>query len=482
MLVTFGGLCLMVVLVAGVTLWSVTQWERTNTMLSEQHQRSVLLHRALASIFRAVKKLQDAVSTSDGHARLKFEKSFARVAEDLDAWAGLAPSDEKRAHVDRIRKACSRIETNAQSVFDLLEGDRPREASQIMERRLGEGMLQTLEADFDKVVALDAKKRKRVMEQVRRVHHADEIVLAIAVFGAISLILLLFAYLASDLFAPLRALAAAQEAVSSGDYQQRLPEHRNDELGDVHRAFNRMVESVDRRQRLSALAAQDDALEENQETWDKVPSRLVLHRLLLQLKNQVQRLQTQAGQGADAEAERSAQAVTARLDELLGAVVRVAAFGFPLDLKLRQVDVRAMLYEVMSRFHDRFAERAVGVEIDVATDIGPVIADPMKLREVVIELVRNALAALPEQGGHVALRARLTDTAQAVRIEVGDDGPGMNPDAVEGTFPLDVGEDQRPPLGLAFVRSIIEQHGGTVKVHSEPGEGTEVHVTLTLTD
>lgn len=89
-------------------------------------------------------------------------------------------------------------------------------------------------------------------------------------------------------------------------------------------------------------------------------------------------------------------------------MARVTEFGFPLDLDLSRTDVRALLYRVFMRFGDEFAERAVSLDLEIAPEVGHAVVDKLKLREAVAELLRNALEALPESGGHLGLRSRLS--------------------------------------------------------------------------
>ncbi len=94
-----------------------------------------------------------------------------------------------------------------------------------------------------------------IKAQVQNTRHTAQLALSAAAFGTISLGLLLAAYLASDLFAPLREVKQALDDVARGDLQRHLDEERADELGQANPAFNRMVEAMEERQQLAALAA-----------------------------------------------------------------------------------------------------------------------------------------------------------------------------------------------------------------------------------
>lgn len=160
-------------------------------------------------------------------------------------------------------------------------------------------------------------------------------------------------------------------------------------------------------------------------------------------------------------------------------MARITEFGFPLDLNLTRTDVRALLYDVLMRFQDEFAERSASVEMDIDPEADHAVMDRLKLREVLSELVRNALAALPERGGRLGLRARIPEDGAELLLEVADDGTGADQSLIdEVSESQGTAQDDRPHVGLNMARAIVEQHGGQLEVHSEPGQGTYVQIKM----
>lgn len=121
-----------------------------------------------------------------------------------------------------------------------------------------------------------------------------------------------------------------------------------------------------------------------------------------------------------------------------------------------------------------------GVTIDYAacaSDVPPLFADPGQLKQVLLNLVINAVQAMP-QGGHVEIGmcARRADTEAAVprmRFCVRDDGPGIGPDVLPHVFePFYTTRPDGSGLGLAVVKKIAVQHGADIRVDSVPGRGS----------
>jgi PAS domain S-box-containing protein len=145
-----------------------------------------------------------------------------------------------------------------------------------------------------------------------------------------------------------------------------------------------------------------------------------------------------------------------RLDELLAEVAQLTA----------------------PRWRDAAQMEGRAIAVSVHTEGDVVLAgDPASLREAFINLVFNAVDALPA-GGQVALTASRNGAEIGVRVT--DSGVGMPPDVQTRIFePFYTTKGERGSgLGLAMVLSIVEQHGGRVAVRSAPDQGTTIQVTL----
>ncbi len=122
-----------------------------------------------------------------------------------------------------------------------------------------------------------------------------------------------------------------------------------------------------------------------------------------------------------------------------------------------------------------------GVKIDVR-DTGPVrvIGDPQELTQAVLNLVLNAVDAIPEKrGGRVKVVARRS--GDEALLEVSDDGLGMDPETARRCvdfFFSTKPEGEGTGLGLAIVQHIVTDHGGSLEIESQEGKGTTVSIRL----
>ena len=104
--------------------------------------------------------------------------------------------------------------------------------------------------------------------------------------------------------------------------------------------------------------------------------------------------------------------------------------------------------------------------------------DPDRMRQVILNLCLNGLEAMPD-GGELFLS--LHPEPDALRLEIRDTGMGIAPDALPHIFdPYFTTKGQGTGLGLATVHKIMEAHGGSISVTSEPGQGAVFRLLLPL--
>jgi signal transduction histidine kinase len=117
------------------------------------------------------------------------------------------------------------------------------------------------------------------------------------------------------------------------------------------------------------------------------------------------------------------------------------------------------------------AERGLRIERQVA-DPEPVVLDPTKIRQCVLNLLTNAIKFTPDGG---TISVQLTSDAEGVQVAISDTGRGITPEEMGRIFDLfntGAGDSKGLGLGLYLVKSFVELHGGRVWVRSRPGEGS----------
>ncbi|HEX7077378.1 MAG TPA: ATP-binding protein [Candidatus Eisenbacteria bacterium] len=298
--------------------------------------------------------------------------------------------------------------------------------------------------------------------------------LALAVLGAGLLALLLTLALSRRILGPVEALTNAARRMERGDLGARVEVRSRDEIGELAHAFNAMARALAENETLRRSLVGDVAHE--------------LRTPLTNLRCQIEAIQDGLAR-ADEGTIRSLHEETMLLGRLVDDLQDLAlAEAGRLPLHRAPVDVAAAVASAAQAVSPRASER--GVSVRAACPPGLVVsADPARMGQVLRNLLENALTHTPE-GGAVTIEAAGgtadgTTGGEAVTIVVSDTGSGIAPEHLPRVFerfyradPSRARETGGAGLGLAIVKHLVEAHGGSVAVSSEPARGAVFTVTF----
>jgi two-component system sensor histidine kinase AtoS len=115
---------------------------------------------------------------------------------------------------------------------------------------------------------------------------------------------------------------------------------------------------------------------------------------------------------------------------------------------------------------------------DLDTRIPETMADPMQLQQVFLNLMFNAIEAMPD-GGALAVKTSYNAALNLIRIAIADTGKGIEQSALEQIFqPFFTTKSKGSGLGLAISRRLVEEHGGDIYVESTPNKGTVFNISM----
>ena len=146
-----------------------------------------------------------------------------------------------------------------------------------------------------------------------------------------------------------------------------------------------------------------------------------------------------------------------------------------------------MIHAVPHKSHSRGSVRksprgGISCELDLEANAKSILADRLKLRGALEELIRSGLAMLPDRGGRIGVRVRSDQKDDMVLIEIADNGRGMDSETVKRALsvapPSDAGAPDASDVGTAMVSALVERHGGTFALLSKPGQGAVARLSL----
>jgi PAS domain S-box-containing protein len=166
-------------------------------------------------------------------------------------------------------------------------------------------------------------------------------------------------------------------------------------------------------------------------------------------------------------------------------IEHLRTFARPQPVEPQPIDLRRLVDETLRRLSAEIMARSIAVDVDIAADLPQLIADVHQVEQVLFNIAHNAVLALANNppGAPRSLTIRIAGVPGAVRLAVGDSGPGIAPEHQARIFDpffttRRVGEGSG--LGLSIVHTIVQQHGGRIWTKSDPVQGTTFYVEFPL--
>ena len=289
--------------------------------------------------------------------------------------------------------------------------------------------------------------------------------------GSITLALLVGVLLARTISHPVRALTAGTQAVARGELGHQVTVRSRDELGELAMSFNQMSTDLARASELRRQMTAD-----------------IAHELRTPLSVIMGYTEALADSKLPATPEMfaimhdEARHLSRLVDDLR--TLSLADAG-ELPLTLDVVNPVELLERTQLVYQAQAQKQEVTLELDAPVDLPSVEVDPDRLAQVLGNLVSNALRYTPA-GGTIRLAGEHEEEAGNVRLSVADTGPGIAPADLPHIFDRFYRGDRsrqrvdshESGLGLAIAKSLVEAHGGNMRVASSEGEGAVFMVML----
>jgi signal transduction histidine kinase len=304
------------------------------------------------------------------------------------------------------------------------------------------------------------ERNPREEEFIRRTN----LMLVYSAVGASIVALLLGIFLSRSLTRPIRELTEATHAVADGRLGLQVSVRSKDEMGELAASFNQMsadlARSTDARKQMTADIAHEL----------RTPLSLILGHaeavhdgVLKPTRENFEIIREEAF----------------RLEHLVDdlRILSLADAG-ELSINLQEVSPQKLLKDVQATYHHIAHQRDVKIQVDVASDIPMLHIDPVRMTQVLTNILDNALHHTP-QGGRVNLSAQKVQGG--VELTIQDSGPGIEGNDVNRIFERFYRTDSArhrdeggSGLGLAIAKSIVQAHNGQIWAESAPGQGLKI--------
>ncbi len=169
------------------------------------------------------------------------------------------------------------------------------------------------------------------------------------------------------------------------------------------------------------------------------------------------------------------------LDRIFALTLNMLAYSKQRSLDIELTSVHALIEEVAQLLQPQCDRKEIGLILDLADDMPPIPLDTSAMHQALMNVLTNAIEAVPPRKGVVAVTTRFQTRPAMAGIRITDNGPGIAPQWRERLFqPFSSSKGQRGTgLGLAVTRKIVEEHGGRIKLDcSGDTAGTTFVITI----
>ncbi len=445
---------------------TLLQFRRVSAGLAEMHEHveGVRLALELASAVRDQYAHQAHTIILGNESHLRFYEAAERRVQELTAQVRRqARSPEEAGWVDDIERASTQLDQlfRTRIVPAVIHHD----LADVQEEHGRAQLLVSLIQDrTDRLVqryegSIRAYQAEVTSVQARAFRWTLFFVAMVSVVAAA-----VGVYLFRSVAVPVSRLHAGAVRLAQGDLDTRIPVDRDDELGALARQFNAMT----------------GAVREHQERLVQQEKLAGIGRLAAGVAHEINnplavilgyaRLLRKRAEGALREDLQVIEDETLRAKLIVDGLLDLSR---PVVVHPEPVDLRGLADEVVSRLAGTKALE--GVEARVSGE-GLAAGDPQKLRQVLVNLVKNAAEAAGP-GGRVEIA--VAGSAERVRVSVSDTGPGLSEEVRAHLFePFFSRKDGGTGLGLAVSKGIVEAHRGTLEADAPPGGGARFTLAL----
>jgi two-component system, NtrC family, sensor kinase len=445
---------------------------RALTALGESMARTRTYAELETAMFNQSELVWRYLSGLDPGARQEFQLTGQVVGYWQDRWrAELGPDETPLA--DGIQGIQGQIVAVSDSVFTLADAGRREEAYRLAQREL-KGRLQPALTQMNREIYRRARESsvRGAFSRLEEILAAEgRTLLAIIVLALVAGLVASWV-ISRSLARPVKQLTEAMAVVGGGDLDHPIPITSRDEIGHLARALAAMTGQL--------RASRSQLVQAEKLASIGEMSAAVAHGLrnpLASLRAAAQFVRRHPASPASTE---HLDAIIEEVDRLDRRISHLLSFSRPAPFHPGSESLPRLIDELLPAVATPMREQGVELDMALPAELPSVRVDPMQLEQAILEIVSNALDAMPA-GGRLRIGAFVAEGGGpgSVVLEVSDTGGGIPEQVLPSVCePFFTTRQEGTGLGLAIAKRYVEQNGGRLEIASRSGEGTTVRLHL----
>ncbi len=489
--------CIMAVplaIIAGLALRSVRKQAAAVARLQVSLARARIFSEVESATYRKIRKIRDYLSEQEPMAKHEFQRldelSRARLAE----WKATIVDADERPFARSFEELDAEVSAVAERAFSLSEQGRREQAVTLVQQELNGRLLPAMDG-LNTTIYINSRTRNihRAVAEVEATARSTSLELVGIAIASVVFSGLFSISIARSLARPIERLKAAMDRVGEEEFEaDGLVLGAKDEIGDLARAFVRMAERLqgaqqDLRHKIDTLRDTQSQLVQSEKLASLGQmAAAVAHGLRNPLASIRAATQlTLLRLPADSPLREHLTAVIDEVDRLERRVVHLLDFARPVAFAPAPTSLQGLVKGVLGVFAEKIAQQGVELKVALEASLPEAWLDASQVEQAIIEVVANALEAMPG-GGLLTLQAVAATQAAhpgAVRLTIGDTGAGIPSEALSRVVePFFTTRADGTGLGLAIAKRFVELNKGRFEISSQERKGTVVTITLPLAE
>jgi len=495
LLLGFSLMVLPALLVGGEAIRSNLLERRALQALGESMARTRTYAELETAMFDQTEVIWRFLSGMDPSARKEFELAGQVVTYWQSRWAAELRPEEK-ALAESVGDIQRQIQATGAGIFELYDSGRRQDAYAIAQQEL-KGRLQPALTQLNRDIYRRARESsvRGAYTRLEEILATQERILLLIVLLTLAAGLLGSWLISRSLARPLSRLTQAMSVVGAGRLDHPVTTDSRDEIGELARAFAGMTDNL--RQSRADMLRLNQQLETKISQLERTQAQLVQSEKLASigemaaavahgLRNPLASLRAAAQvvrrHPDSPSAAEHLDAIVEEVDRLDRRITHLLSFSRPAPFHPLTESVSRLVEGLLPTFSELLKERRVELELDLPPALPDVRVDPMQLEQALVEIISNALDAMPG-GGRLRISAtyRPDDVTGQITLAISDTGRGIPENVLPSVCePFFTTRSDGTGLGLSIAKRYVEQNGGLLQIASRPG-ATIVSVQLPAT-
>jgi signal transduction histidine kinase len=406
------------------------------------------------------------------------EEEFKRLCKKIHAllWTlNKFEFDEKgeRATLETIRKEFNKVEYLGNKIFSSAQQLSDEEVEDIIDQ-LNE-TTQHIVNDAEKFYMVARVELNRLRQGQRRTHIILNHLVISGLFFSIILIIGSLLFFRRTISEPLYKLREVALEVGKGNLDKKVDIKLRDEIGELGKAFNKMIDDLKETQAQLIQAEKMGALGQL--------AAGVAHEIKNPLAIIIQGIEfIRSSISSDKmllDAVNRIKEATVRADKIVRDLLN---FSKQTSVAFEEVDILNIINESISLIEYQLGPKNIKIIRDLPPSLPKIKGDITQLKQIFINIILNAVDAMPE-GGTITIKAEEVEKEgnKYIRISVKDTGTGIPEEILQKVFDpffTTKKKEKSAGLGLSVTKGLVEKHGGNIEIKSKVGEGTTVIIEL----